>query len=440
MKAFKKLYFLMILSSLSFGCNQQPKAGIEAGLAEGNASPSSPSHSVSLVNSVSNPVEAKVNTPLTSVKDLVDVNNEFAFKLYHNLESKEGNIFLSPYSISVALSMAYVGARNATREQMSKVLELPLSDEFAPLFSSLQEQLKAVAGNNDIELLIANALWVEATYPLSESFLASMKKNYDSMIFPADFKENFNKERLKINEWVEIQTKDRIKELIPSGVLNELTRLVLTNAIYFKGVWQTQFVKESTMEEAFFVSRDMSKEVSMMNSTGSFNYFEDNDMQMVELPYKGNDLSMIVVLPQVKNGIKELEKKINRESWLKNFAQMKNQKVRLFLPKFSATEQFRLKNTLANMGMSDAFTMNADFSGIDGTKDLFIAEVVHKAFIDVNEKGSEAAAATAVVMQLKSMAVNQPPVPVFRADHPFIFMIVHGHTKNILFMGRFAKP
>jgi len=422
----------MIILSMSFGCNQQPEnVGDKTLLVEGGGSLTS--------GAVSSPMVTNTQVNLVE-KDLVNINNDFAFSLYRNLESKEGNIFLSPYSISVALSMAYVGARSATRDQMSKVLGFPLSDESAPLFSSLQERLKSVAGKNDAELLIANALWTEATYPFSESFLAVMKKNYDSMIYPADFKGNYEKERLKINEWVEIQTKDKIKDLIPTGVLNELTRLILTNAIYFKGVWQTPFAKASTREESFFVSRDMSKEISMMNHTGSFNYFEDDHVQMVELPYRGNDLSMFVLLPQEKNGIKELENRINRENWLNNFGRMRTQKIRVFLPKFSATEQFRLKDTLVNMGMPEAFSMKADFSGIDGTKDLFIADVIHKAFVDVNEAGSEAAAATAVVMQTKSMAMTEVPIPIFRADHPFIFLIAHNQTKAILFMGRFANP
>ncbi|OFZ72431.1 MAG: hypothetical protein A3K03_09815, partial [Bdellovibrionales bacterium RIFOXYD1_FULL_44_7] len=343
MKTFKKLSYLMIILSMSFGCNQQPEnVGDKTLLVEGGGSLTS--------GAVSSPMVTNTQVNLVE-KDLVNINNDFAFSLYRNLESKEGNIFLSPYSISVALSMAYVGARSATRDQMSKVLGFPLSDESAPLFSSLQERLKSVAGKNDAELLIANALWTEATYPFSESFLAVMKKNYDSMIYPADFKGNYEKERLKINEWVEIQTKDKIKDLIPTGVLNELTRLILTNAIYFKGVWQTPFAKASTREESFFVSRDMSKEISMMNHTGSFNYFEDDHVQMVELPYRGNDLSMFVLLPQEKNGIKELENRINRENWLNNFGRMRTQKIRVFLPKFSAIEQFRLKDTLVNMGM-----------------------------------------------------------------------------------------
>jgi len=434
MNAFKKLNFLMIVLSLSlsFGCNQQPKSeSSETKLVQGEVGLTS--------NVVSSPMVGNAQTAL-SEKDLTNVNNDFAFNLYRSLESKEGNIFLSPYSISVAMSMAYVGARSVTRDQMSKVLGLPLTTEFAQSFSSLQERLKAVAGKNDIELLIANALWTEASYKLSDNFLDVMKKHYASMIYPADFKDNYEKERLKINEWVEIQTKDRIKDLIPAGVLNELTRLVLTNAIYFKGVWQTQFAKSATQEKDFFMSSDMSKGIPMMNHTGSFNYFEDDNIQMVELPYKGNDLSMIVLLPQEKNGIKGLEQRINRENWLNNFERMRNQKIKVILPKFSATEQFKLKDTLVNMGMPEAFTMKADFSGIDGTKDLYIAEVVHKAFIDVNEEGSEAAAATAVVMQTKSMASNYVPIPVFMADHPFIFMIVHNQTKSILFMGRFAKP
>ena len=395
MNVFKKLNFLMIVLSLglSFGCNQQPKSdSSEAKLVQGEVGLTS--------NAVSSPMVTNTQTSFLE-KDLTNANNDFAFNLYRSLESKAGNIFLSPYSISVALSMAYVGANSTTRDQMSKVLGLPLTGEFAQSFSALQERLKAVAGKNDIELLIANALWTEASYPLSESFLDVMKKHYASMIYPADFKMNFEKERLKINEWVEIQTKDRIKQLIPAGVLDELTRVVLTNAIYFKGVWQTQFAKAATQEKDFFISSDMSKEISMMNHTGSFNYFEDNNIQMVELPYKGNDLSMVVLLPQEKNGIKALEKRINRENWLNNYDKMRNQKIILFLPKFSATEQFQLKDTLANMGMPEAFTMKADFSGMDGTKDLYIGEVVHKAFIDVNEEGSEAAAATAVVMQTK---------------------------------------
>ncbi|MCK4339529.1 MAG: serpin family protein, partial [Candidatus Cloacimonetes bacterium] len=243
--------------------------------------------------------------------------------------------------------------------------------------------------------------------------------------------------RNQINEWVEQKTKDKIKELIKPGILDPLTRLVLVNAIYFKGKWEKEFEKKLTKDTPFWLTPEDSIHCPMMQQKGSFNYCENDSLQILELPYLGDDLSMIVLLPREVDGLKKLENCLTIDN-LNKWMNVSYQEIKVYLPKFKITSGFSLGKTLYDMGMTDAFIpYKADFSGMNGSKELFISKVIHKAFVDVNEEGTEAAAATAVVM-LKAVAPKQPIV--FRADHPFVFLIRDNHSGSVLFLGRMVDP
>ena len=366
-------------------------------------------------------------------------NKAFAFGLYEKLKEVEGNLFFSPYSISTALAMTYAGARGNTEKQMGTALHFTLDQKrFHPAFAWLEAQFKTVQEKGDIELNIANALWAQEDYVFLREFLDLIQSNYGTVLNHVDFKRACEAARKKINAWVEQKTKDKIKDLIKPGVLNALTRLVLTNAIYFKGRWESQFKKSRTKESPFWLSIDKSVEVPMMTQKRQFRYMENDSLQILELPYIGDDLAMIVLLPRKVDGLAQLEADLSVENLNMWIGHLRKREVSVFLPKFKMTSQFRLSETLASMGMPDAFGGNADFSGIDGTKNLFISAVIHKAFVDVNEEGTEAAAATAAVISLTS-APSTPP-PTFRADHPFVFLIHDNHSGSILFVGRIVDP
>lgn len=372
-------------------------------------------------------------------KIVVEGNKAFAFGLYEKLKEVEGNLFFSPYSISTALAMTYAGARGNTEKQMGTALHFTLDQkQFHPAFACLEAQLKAVQEKGDIEVNIANALWAQEDYVFLKEFLDLIHSNYGTVLNHVDFEMACEEARKKINAWVEQKTKDKIKDLIKPGVLNSLTRLVLTNAIYFKGRWESQFKKSRTKESPFWLSIDKSVEVPMMTQKRQFKYMESESVQILELPYVGDDLAMIVLLPRKIDGLAQLEADLSVENLNMWIDHLRKKEVSVFLPKFKMTSQFRLSETLASMGMPDAFGGNADFSGIDGTKDLFISAVIHKAFVDVNEEGTEAAAATAAVISLTS-APSTPP-PTFRADHPFVFLIRDNRSGSILFVGRIVNP
>ncbi|UCH93161.1 MAG: serpin family protein [Candidatus Aminicenantes bacterium] len=366
-------------------------------------------------------------------------NTAFALDLYQELKDARGNIFFSPYSISTALAMTYAGARGNTAKQMADVLHFTLDqNELHPAFARLEALLNEVQTRGDLQLHVANSLWPQEGYPFLKEYLALVKKHYGVAITPLDYQGAAEEARKIINQWVEEKTKDRIKNLIQPGVLDALTRLVLTNAIYFKGNWASQFDEKRTQEDTFYLLSGKTIRTPLMAQDQEFAYSENEFLQVLELPYVGETLSMLVLLPKKNNGLPELEKQLAPGALKRWTTGLKKQKVKVFLPKFKMTSQFSLAKTLASMGMDDAFALKADFSGMDGRKWLYIGAVIHKAFVDVNEEGTEAAAATAVVMRIR-MARPTPP-PTFRADHPFIFLIRENTTRSILFMGRVLDP
>jgi serine protease inhibitor len=368
---------------------------------------------------------------------LVKDNTIFALNLYQNLRESNGNLFFSPHSISTVLSMAYAGAKGNTEVQMAKVLHYSLPQQtLHPTFALLNTQLKNKQPEGKIELNQANALWVHTDSKFLKEFLERLETNYESQPFEANFQTNQEAIRSHINAWVEDQTQQKIRDFIQPGAPDPSTRLLLVNAIYFKGDWVKQFDKRQTRMEPFWLTSEQSVEVSMMTQKSLFHYAEDERAQILQLPYVGDDLSMVVLLPRQKGGLRELEKALtpkNLETWLEA---LKEREVQVFLPKFTMTSRFDLSRTLVAMGMADAFGHAADFSGMDGTKALYISAVIHQAFVEVSEQGTEAAAASGVSIGTK--AFMQPPV--FRADHPFV-LIIHNHRPgSLLFLGRVSNP
>jgi len=361
--------------------------------------------------------------------------NAFCVDLYTNLGEKEGNLFFSPYSLSTALGMTYAGARGNTAAEMAATLHFPAGDAVHPMLGALARHLDEDPG--PCELHVANALWCQRDYRLLAEFLEVAENNYRARASQMDFVADAEGARRTINAWVEDQTKERIKDLIGPGVLDALTRLVLTNAIYFKGQWMAQFDESRTMDGEFRVSPMERVQAPLMRQSDRFGYRETDGLQILELPYAGANLSMVVLLPREVDGLASLENGLTPaklDEWLGGLVK---QEVAVTLPRFKLTSEFELGDVLARMGMPEAFTFEADFSGMSGSKDLYISAVLHKAFVDVNEEGTEAAAATAVVMRQKSAPVRPKE---FVADRPFIFLIRDVRSGAILFAGRLVDP
>ena len=373
---------------------------------------------------------------------VIDANNQFAFDLYSEYKEEKGNIFFSPYSVSTALTMTYEGAMGKTAEEIQAVLRIPKDDEIRRLESAkIYDQINK--NNDDYKLSTANALWAQKDYIFLEEYINNVEKYYGGKTTNLDFIAETETSRVIINDWIEDQTNNKIKNLISKGALNDLTRLVLTNAIYFKGTWILQFDKKDTKDENFKTDLGQTIKVPMMKLTGDsarFNYAKVDKTQILELPYKGKDLSMLLILPEEDN-LKKLERSISAKKLSDWKSALKKQRVDIYIPKFKFETKYFMVETLKEMGISDAFVFGvADFSRMDGTKDLYISDVIHQAFVEVNEEGTEAAAATAVVMTWGDVGGEKAITPVFRADHPFIFIIQQKETGNILFMGRVSDP
>ncbi len=366
----------------------------------------------------------------------------FALDLYRAVAGEtDGNLFLSPYSVSSVLSMTLAGVSGDTEKQMAALLDAP--DDITAFHAgraALEQRIRTIEAKGDVTLEVANSIWPQKGYPLAEPFLQDLKTYYGSTVTPVDYRTDTEKARKTINTWVEKKTRDKIRELLKPGILNTLTRLTLVNAIYFKGNWQEQFDAAETADADFFVDEKKTVTVSMMHQEGKFRYAALDGLQAVELSYAGDDFSMLVLLSAAREGIAGLEKRLTPELLDTLTGSLRKRTVSLFLPKFTVTSTLRLDSTLRALGMKDAFDPEkADFSRMTSRDDgLFIGAVVHKAFIDVGEEGTEAAAATGVIVGVTSV-MPEPPV-VFRADRPFLFLIRDNSTGAILFVGRVAKP
>ncbi len=371
------------------------------------------------------------------------LHNGFAIDLYKNLAQTNGNIFFSPFSIYSALAMTSEGADGQTLQEMAKTLKLDQLASVTDIRPLILDQLNQLNNSKGIELAVANRLWGHRGYQFDKSFMQILEDSYQAKLVRIDFVTAPDIARKTINSWVEKKTKDRIKDLLAEGIITQLTRLVLVNAIYFKGDWKIPFDPKRNRTLSFFNggTQDTQKasKVEMMSNNKKFLYGETKELQILELPYGKSGLSMMVYLPKKRDGLAELEKELTQKKMKEWSASLAPIKVNLLLPKFKLTQSFNLKQSLTQLGMVEAFDQSkANFQKMNGKRDLFISAVVHKAFLEVNEKGSEAAAATAVVMGLKSMGMPEK-TKFFVADHPFIFTIEDRKSKTILFMGRLEK-
>lgn len=379
----------------------------------------------------------------TEMNPLVEANTAFALQLYGKLRSAEGNLALSPYSISSALAMTYAGAQGDTARQIEQTLHFDQSKTGVhEMFGRLGAALNAAKGSN--ALCIANSLWPQAKYPFREDFLNLLKKDYRATITPLNYEQEAERARVTINHWVDDQTRHTIAEVIGPGVLNELTRMVLVNAIYFKGTWIHPFPKTRTQTDKFYAQPDTTLTVPFMHKFGEFDYGENEQLQMLSLPYPGQQLEMVLLLPRTRDGIGPLESSLTSANLTAWTSGMRNELVKVVLPKFKMSREFMLAPALEALGLKDAFDpKRADFSGMDGRAHwLCLSAVLHKAFVEVNETGTEAVAAT-LSMSLEACMVARPVTRkwfLFRADHPFLFLIRERATGSLLFMGRVVNP
>ncbi|XP_072234194.1 leukocyte elastase inhibitor-like isoform X1 [Leuresthes tenuis] len=417
---------------------------------------------------------------MASPTPLSKANTSFSLALLKTLgdNDKSANIFYSPFSISSALAMVMLGARGNTATQMSEVLcftkaeqqhagaqqmKMQMQQQVQSCLPNVLKCLKTQDCQDEIHtsfaqllselnksdapyaLSVANRLYGEQSYQFVEDFLGKTKKHYDAELESVDFVKSSEAVRVHINSWVETQTQGKIKDVLPSGVVNNMTRLVLVNAIYFKGNWNKQFQESATRDAQFRLSKNNTKPVKMMHQKSKFplTYIPEANCQILELPYKGKELSMIIFLPNdiedSTTGLEKLEKELTYENFVEwtRPDMMNDVEVQVGLPRFKMEEKYDMKEVLVSMGMQDAFDMGkSDFSGMSPGNDLVLSEVFHKAFVEVNEEGTEAAAATAAIMMLRC---GLRPAS-FVADHPFLFFIRHNPSMSVLFAGRYCSP
>jgi len=387
--------------------------------------------------------ETNNNNPAGDSSELVTANTEFAVDLYHKIQSGEDNLFFSPLSISLALAMTYAGAEGNTARQMADVMHYTLPQEaLHPAFNQLDLQLasrgEGLEGSDldGFQLHIVNALWGQRDYAFLRGYLDTLAQNYGAGMHQVDFTADSEGARREINGWVSEQTEERIRDLIPQGVLDELTRLVLTNAVYFKAAWLQPFPEDQTAPGSFSLLEGSEITVPMMQQAADFPYAAGDGWQLVALPYSGGDLSLLILLPD-SGWFSEIETGLSSAFLSDALAGLTMQNLALRMPRFETSTALDLSTALQAMGMTDAFSKAADFSGMDGTRELYISAALHKAFVSVDEAGTEAAAATAVVMSLKAAMVSPQEVSI---DRPFLFLIRDNPTGTILFMGRILDP
>lgn len=384
--------------------------------------------------------EYKPNEKIRTAQAAVSVN-EFTFDIYKKASEKlQGeNLFISPYSVSSALAMVYSGARGITEKQMDQVLRF--DPDIHKRMGALTKAINSVP--EDIaQINVANAIWPSKDEKILPEFAQTVQSYYGADLKALNYKANPEAARRTINKWVEKQTKEKIKDILPGGVLTKETKMVLTNAVYFKSEWQEQFQAVNTVPRPFWKDKENSVKVPTMSRYAeSLNYVKLENAEMAELPYSGGRFSMLVLLPSADYAIEDLEKTLDAGNFAKWTASMKPNRVKLFLPKFKQENDYELSDYLSEMGMPSAFTPGeADFSGITGFNDISISNILHKTFVEVAEEGTEAAAATAVIVMRASMPPDEGGAVVFRADRPFIYVIKDNSTGAILFIGRYSKP
>jgi serpin B len=384
--------------------------------------------------------------PDASQQDLAELsqaNAAFAFDLYQAISRQSGNLFLSPYSVSTALAMTFAGASGETANQMASTLHFTLPQErlhaaFNAYALALKARADQTAEGTPFELNIANALWGQQGFGFQAAFLDLLAENYGAGLRLVDYASDPEAARKQINQWVSVETKGKIQDLIPSGAIDAMTRLVLSNAIYFKAAWMHPFDPQATTNDPFHKLDGSVSRIPMMHQTQHAGYLVEQGYTALELPYQDGGFSMLILVPDVGQ-FEAIEAKLNSDMIQHIVDGMSYGEVNLSLPKFSYDASFELNRPLAQMGMPDAFDpQRADFSAMDGRQDLYIGAVLHKAFVSVDEQGTEAAAATAVIMELMSAPAGEPVT--ITVDRPFIFLIRDQQSGSILFMGRVVDP
>ena len=388
-------------------------------------------------------------TPPGGPTSLAEGNNGFALAMYRALGQRPGNLLFSPFSIRAALTMTQAGARGETAAQMSEVLRTSSLDESADVVLAAMTQRPNAASGRKCEISVVNSLWCQDGAPLQAGFLDLIDRHYPGGVNLVDFRRAGENARVAINRWVEDNTRQKIRDLIPAGSLDAYTRLVLVNAVYFKGMWVLKFSRGATRDEPFYMEGGGLVHAPLMHQKQAAWYVRGPDYQAVDLDYQGSGLSMLVLLPDRKDGLRDLEQRLSARMLGGSVGLMSLCEINFFLPRFKiAWGTVDLRDPLADLGMTLPFNPSqADFSGINGYQPpheeaLFISAVLHKARVEVNEEGTKAAAATAVDMHLLGSIGPPPPtqVPVVRADHPFLFAIRERRSGGILFLGRMADP
>jgi serpin B len=387
---------------------------------------------------------SRAQGPVRSPAELgpsVQGSNQFAVELYAHLRSARGNLFFSPWSLSTALALAQAGARGGTAEQMAQTLHLaPDTKDRQRRFTAGHQGSTRDGAARGLRLLLVNTLWGQTHYGFQPAYLKTAKDSFGAELVEVDFGYAPGAARKTINDHIARQTEGKIQDLIPDRLLDATTRLVLTNAVYFEANWATPFPKAHTKEGLFHSGKDQTAKVQFMNLTARLPYFEDNKLQALELPYAGGELALDVILPRALDGLGLLEKDLTSATLAEWVRRLRSRSVAVALPRFRTSAQFELREVLSQMGMPVAFSeTDADFSGMtENEAPLYLAAVVHKAFVEVSEEGTEAAAASAVAAKVRSIDVS--PSSVFRADHPFLFLIRDKRSGKILFLGRLCEP
>jgi serpin B len=391
------------------------------------------------------PRDLAPQVPDSDLAELVAGNNDFAFALYPQISSGDENLFYSPYSVSIALAMTYAGARGQTAEQMASALHFTLpQDRLHPAFDKLALELESRSESEDLppgqafQLNVANSLWGQSGARFEQDFLDLLARNYAAGMRLVDYEKDAEGARKQINEWVSQSTNQKIKDIIPPGALDALTRLVLANAVYFKAAWMNPFEPDATKPDSFHLLDGTAVEASMMHAQPRLPVMQGEGYSAVELPYAGRQLSMLILLPD-EGKFEDVQNRLDAEMLNTTLSALEWSEVVLSMPKFKFEWSTGLTGGLAALGLSDAFDpASADFSGMDGARDLYISNILHKAFVAVDEAGTEAAAATVVIVGATAI---QPTLPVeFNIDRPFFFLIRDNPTGTILFLGRVTNP
>lgn len=365
--------------------------------------------------------------------------NKLTLDLFKQLPDDGQNLVFSPFSIGAALGMTYMGARENTQEEMARVLHFPYNQEdFRLAFGEYIQSIKSFTSDS-ISLNIANSLWAQKDYHFLDGYFASTGEAFEAPVMQVDFVRNRENVRQKINQWVWEQTREKISDLISPDALTQDTRLVLVNAIYFHGLWGRAFDSELTFEDQFLMEGDNKTIAHYMFREGKYQFFGNDSLQIIELPYAGQKLSMFILLPSEGLSPGHFEHRLDAEKLADLFSHMEEQTVRAYIPRFKAESKINLEETLMNMGLNSPFGKEADFSGMTGNKDLKIDKVIHQAVIEVEETGTEAAAATAVIVIRKTALDPIEPI-IFRANRPYLFFIRENEGQGILFAGRVVDP